>query len=150
MGSSYSHEISDYPNPCDTIENKRIQLYQNSSTVGQIELLMNSMIFMPPPMNDLPKIPPEWMRFIEFENDNTTHKISYFVIDPSPDFIEKPKYILWSHGNSCILLTEYLRVQKLHSKLGGRVGFIVYDYEGYGYSSGKYTEKTVTTIYLVW
>jgi pimeloyl-ACP methyl ester carboxylesterase len=66
--------------------------------------------------------------------------LTYSVIHPSSIKSKKSRnqpYIVWSHGNACDIVDSYPMMQSIHAKLNGNVGIIMYDYEGYGMSSGK-------------
>lgn len=125
------------------------------SKIGYIEAKMNSLIFKPP---DRTKIKqkgkcPKYIQKIECKNcDNDDIELTYFVIHPNEvrharhseqhkaKKKSNPPYILWSHGNGCDLIESYSSAKAVHSRLGGHVGIIMYDYEGYGLSSGECRE----------
>lgn len=118
-------------------------IYDDSHIIGYVESLMNIRIFQPPNKliynNDI--IKPKWIKYIILPNKN---KLSYFVIDPiSNNKINdnNRKYILWSHGNSGDLISLYSTLKSLYDGMNGQVGFIAYDYEGYGYSDGICSER---------
>jgi pimeloyl-ACP methyl ester carboxylesterase len=116
----------------------------DSNNVGYIESMMNTLIFLPR-NKEIFKVSykPDWIKYITLPNSN---KLSYFVIDPISNksvntLKSDKKYILWSHGNAGDLLSLYPVMKMLYQSMGGRIGIIVYDYEGYGYSNGECSEK---------
>lgn len=111
----------------------------NQGYIGYTEKLMNSLIFQAPKLayHEKRNIP-FWVKFIRLSNGN---KISYFVLNPTnPKDVHNQKYILWSHGNAADLMSLRPTLKYLHGKLGGEIGFIAYDYEGYGFSDGECRE----------
>jgi pimeloyl-ACP methyl ester carboxylesterase len=131
--------------------------------IGYIESKMNSLIFKPPDREYLKNNmeAPKYIETFENEHDNDNDndndndadvKMSYFVIHPNEiaharksekKKIRKklnPPYILWSHGNGCDLIESHSVIKALHSEMGGHVGIVMYDYEGYGLSSGQCRE----------
>lgn len=125
----------------------KLFIYDDSHNVGYIESMMNGLIFAPPdkePFTDILS-KPKWLKYIILPN---TNKLSYFVIDPIEDSLRPinkhsdKKYILWSHGNAGDLLDMYPFMKTFHKEINGKLGIIIYDYEGYGYSDGVCSEKT--------
>src|SRR5579872_5351628 len=125
-------------------------IYDDSHIVGYVESLMNVRIFQPPNnllIHNEYGIKPTWIKYIMLPNKN---KLSYFVIDPKSDPSDKNKsksknkdrkYILWSHGNSGDLMSLYPILKSFYDGMNGNIGFIAYDYEGYGYSDGICSER---------
>lgn len=118
----------------------------DNGTIGFIEAKMNELMFKPPKRNLSKLEKPTFIETIETietfldarENENIS--LSYFVIHPSDKDKKDKPYILWSHGNGCDIIETYPEMKDLHSKLNGQIGIIMYDYEGYGLSSGKCRE----------
>lgn len=128
-------------------------IYTDSHNIGYIESLMNTLIFIPPKKELFTnnQVKPFWLKYITLPNSN---KLSYFIIDPIDNntrstknksdgnkIKSNKKYILWSHGNSGDLTSIYSLIKSFHEIVKGKIGFIVYDYEGYGYSDGICSEK---------
>ena len=128
--------------------------------IGYIESKMNGLIFQPPNREyfktelDPPKYIETFTTNIS-DNDDLDHNkvtLSYFVLHPNEIAHARksektkarlntyPPYILWSHGNGSDLIESYPVMKALHSELGRHIGIIMYDYEGYGLSSGKCRE----------
>jgi abhydrolase domain-containing protein 17 len=125
------------------------------NSIGYIETQMNNLIFKPPNRQYIKKngdIPKYIENFTSESFNDDTIDLSYFVIHPNEirharksekrkaKKKSNPPYILWSHGNGCDLIESYPVMRALHSELGGHVGIIMYDYEGYGLSSGNCRE----------
>lgn len=121
------------------------------STSASIDSSMNSLLFRPPvreiSLDEEGEIidMPVWLEFNnvnEYIKDIDAKyqvKISYFVMHPINRNSES-KYILWSHGNASDLRSTHYLMDKYFVSMKKKVGIIAYDYEGYGYSSGKHTE----------
>lgn len=132
------------------------KVYPDSSEVGLIESSMNTCVFMPPKREEI-KIEtdssgkiigaPSWMdfKYVDEKLENGQQyevRLSYFVLHPEKKYkSDSSKYIIWSHGNASDLISTYRLMEEYYEQMKGRVGIIAYDYEGYGYSSGTYSEK---------
>lgn len=132
----------------------------SNNGIGFIESKMNGLIFKPPDRSGLKRIgAPDLFETFDStmdgeDNNDNAIKLSYFVIHPNEiaharqNYSEKnkirkqtnPPYILWSHGNGSDLIDSYPVIKALHSELGGHIGIVMYDYEGYGMSSGECRE----------
>lgn len=121
-----------------------------TSNIGFVESKMNELIFKPPnreyfnsQLNNKSE-KPHYIKIFECkdESSNTDQQInlSYFVIHPVDRNRSYNPYILWSHGNGSDLMELYPIIKNLHTRLSGQIGIIVYDYEGYGLSSGQSRE----------
>ncbi|AYV77569.1 MAG: putative alpha/beta hydrolase [Dasosvirus sp.] len=107
---------------------------QNSENIGKIESMLNKLIFRPPDTQYDKLNVPKWMKRIKSTNGKF---ITCYIIEPSRNIKkDNTKYIVWSHGNACDLVTSRLAIKDIHKKIGGTVGIICYDYQGYGYSEG--------------
>lgn len=141
----------------------------NNNQIGYIESKMNGLIFKPPNRDYLKHTgTPEYIESFDGDHEDDLQdgnsnnngnknghekiKLSYFVLHPNEiqharkserNKIRKktnPPYILWSHGNGSDLIEAYPIIQALHAELGGHIGIVMYDYEGYGVSSGQCRE----------
>lgn len=55
--------------------------------------------------------------------------------------LDNLQYIVWSHTNDADILSVHNQIMYLYERLKRSVGFIVYDYRGFGFSKGKPSEQ---------
>jgi len=101
------------------------------SSCSSIDSSMNSLIFHPPPNNEVHKI-----RNLCSLNSKNGNMIYYVKYEP----IGTNRYVIFSHGNGCDISGMDSYYKFLNQQFN--VGVIGYDYQGYGLSQGKPTEKT--------
>ena len=114
----------------------------NSNDIGYIESYMNSRIFQPIDRTTTHK--PKYIKRLKCnEHDECDNEItiSYFILHPNTEKTEHTPYILWSHGNGSDLMDSYLSMIDIFRNLNEMIGIIMYDYEGYSYSSGQCREN---------
>lgn len=117
-----------------------------NDNIGFIESKINSFIFKAPKRHYLKNKSEKannFEKYIETFNSNDGKiRLSFFVIHPHnmDKSQEKLPYILWSHGNASDLIDLYPTIKNFYSQLNRQIGIIVYDYEGYGSSSGTCRE----------
>ena len=108
-------------------------IYQDTDNINYIENYMNHYVFHP--LNRKKHINPSWMKYLKISD---TYHLTYFILEP----INKNKqYILFSHGNAGDLFSYYDQMVQWYNLMNKKVGIIVYDYQGYGKSSGMCSEK---------
>lgn len=131
-------------NNYDETDSLNYAIYPANDNPGYLERYMNSMIFVPPDRQDTNK--PQWIKYVNLPNFKS---ITYFSLDPEDEqsldgkssIPSEKKYILWSHGNGGDLLSHYPVMTTWFEAMNKKIGIIVYDYEGYGFTDGSCSEK---------
>jgi pimeloyl-ACP methyl ester carboxylesterase len=109
------------------------KIYKDSENVSYIQKQINKYVFHPR-NRSIQK--PEWIKYLRISDKII---ISYFSLDPF-DSIDK-KYILYSHGNGSDIYDYYSDMVKWWEYMDKKIGIIMYDYQGFGWSTGICTEK---------
>jgi len=109
------------------------KLYKNPENVGYVQKQINKYVFHP---HDRPFQKPDWIKYLKISDKII---LSYFSLD-LVDSIDK-KYILYSHGNGSDIFDYYNDMVKWYNSMDKKIGIIMYDYQGYGWSRGICTEK---------
>jgi len=97
---------------------------------------MNKSIFFPPKSNiaDIQKLfrHDDYHTFLK---STAGANISVYVSRPLKGMT---KYVVWAHGNANCIVHMIPYLQSIQNKLG--IGFIIFDYQGYGCSDGSPSE----------
>lgn len=107
------------------------------SSCKSIDDKMNDSIFFPP-MSTLNEIE-QFYRYDDkhiFLNSSNNTKISVYISKPLKNVT---KYIVWAHGNAMCIAHMIPYLQNIQNSLN--VGFVAFDYQGYGCSEGLPSEQ---------
>jgi pimeloyl-ACP methyl ester carboxylesterase len=108
-------------------------IYQDTNNIGYVEEYMNQYVFHPPDKKNYKN--PMWLKYLKISD---TYQLTYFILEP---INKNAQYILLSHGNAGDLFSYYDQMNLWYKDMNKAVGIIVYDYQGYGKSSGIPCEK---------
>lgn len=102
-------------------------------SIPSISSRITPMLFQPPPFPE--NVDKSVVKSLRYEEDRYGNKTTYRIFRPLT--ISK-KYIIWSHGNGCDILTMESILDN-YVKIFG-VNIICYDYPGYTFSTGEQNE----------
>lgn len=103
-----------------------------------LEQLMNSKIFQPP-KRDLKNLDHLSAHNVQIYGTNTSGSYVYFMVMLPHNSQPVSKYIVYSHGTGDDIISNYDFCKHFANQLG--VGIVIYDYPGYGCSTGHPTEQ---------
>src|SRR5579872_1501214 len=112
-------------------------IIQQMGSTQSLEQFMNSKIFQPP-KRDLKNLDHLAAPNVKIDGTNTNSGYVYFMIT-LPHTGSVTKYIVFSHGTGDDIVSNYDFCKHLANQLN--VGVVIYDYPGYGCSTGQPTEQ---------
>jgi abhydrolase domain-containing protein 17 len=103
---------------------------------------VNSLIFEPPNFNHdiyCSETSSKQLVFCQRQSQAVIKKVAMYIITPFYKKDKPKKWIVWSHGNGCTICGMSNYLENVADQLN--CGVVVYDYQGYGLSSGKPSEE---------
>jgi abhydrolase domain-containing protein 17 len=113
-------------------------IIQQMGTTQSLEQFMNSKIFQPP-KRDLKNLNHLAAPNVKIDGTNTNSGYVSFMIVLPQNQCTVSKYIVYSHGTGDDIVSNYDFCKYLANQLN--VGVVIYDYPGYGCSTGQSTEQ---------